>query len=105
MRLRDDLTGDEMLQNINNWLAPPDPWKNHNIAREAQLDGTAAWWIDGEMFEQWKYSEGSSFIWIHGKRQCFMLPSFRCNSRISPLAGAGKSVFSYVGHSRSLTGN
>jgi len=62
---------DEMLQNINNWLAPPDPWKNHNIAREAQLDGTAAWWIDGEMFEQWKYSEGSSFIysWETGSRE------------------------------------
>jgi hypothetical protein len=85
MRVCDDLTGDEMQQNIRGWLSAPDPWKNHNIARGSQHDGTAAWWIQGETFQQWKYSDESSFIWIHGKRQCFMLPSFRCDSRISPL--------------------
>jgi hypothetical protein len=50
------------------WLSPPDPWKNHNTARESHHDGTSKWFIDGDTFVQWKSSGPDSLLWIHGKR-------------------------------------
>jgi len=34
--------------------SPPDPWKNHNIALSSRLNGTAAWFIQGDTFSEWK---------------------------------------------------
>src|SRR6266851_10285069 len=31
----DCLAGDKLQQDICRWLCPPDPWKNHHIARES----------------------------------------------------------------------
>jgi hypothetical protein len=54
---------------MRGWLSPPDPWKNHNIAHESRHEATAAWFIQGETFSEWKWSGSSSLLWIHGKRQ------------------------------------
>jgi ankyrin repeat domain-containing protein 50 len=81
---------------IQSWLGPPDPCRNHKIARESQLSGTATWWIHGETFTQWKYSGPSSLLWIHGKCQCLCPRAFRLIHGFNFVAGAGKSVLWYV---------
>ena len=63
------LAGDKLLHDIRNWLSPPDPWKNHNIARDSRHEGTATWFVQGDIFSEWKSSGPSSLLWIHGKRQ------------------------------------
>lgn len=65
----DCLAGDKLQQDICGWLSPPDPWRNHNIARELHRAGTAEWSIQGTTFSEWKSSGPSSVLWIHGKRE------------------------------------
>jgi ankyrin repeat domain-containing protein 50 len=65
----DYLAGDTLQKDIRNWLSPPDPWKNHYIARESHHEGTSAWLVEGETFSEWKSSGPSSLLWIHGKRE------------------------------------
>ncbi len=91
------LTGDELQQNMQRWLSPPDPWKNHSIARESQHSGTATWWIHGETFSKWKSSGPSSLLWLHGKRTSFVLFIRSLGLIIfTSVAGAGKSVLWYA---------
>ena len=71
---RDPLAGDKLQQDIFRWLSPPDPWKNHNIACKSRHPGSAAWFIHGDTFSEWKVSDApSSSLWIHGKRA--LMPS------------------------------
>jgi hypothetical protein len=63
------LAGDKLQQDVRNWLSPPDPSKNHIIARESHQKGTASWFADGDLFSEWKTSGPSSLLWIHGKRE------------------------------------
>ena len=65
------LTESQLLEKQQKWLSPPDPSTNHNIARKAHHKGTASWFFQGSIFEQWKSS--SSLLWIHGKRTSFSL--------------------------------
>jgi len=58
---------DKLQKDIRNWLSPPDPWKNHHIARESRHEGTAVWLIQGDAFSEWKAS--GSLLWVHGKRE------------------------------------
>ena len=60
------LTGDQLQKDIRSWLSPPDPSKNHNIARGAHHSGTAEWFTQGDIFEKWMASD--SLLWVHGKR-------------------------------------
>jgi hypothetical protein len=63
------VAGDQLQMTIKGWLSPPDPWKNHHIARESRHEATATWFIEGETFSEWKSTGRSSLLWIHGKRQ------------------------------------
>jgi hypothetical protein len=65
-RIAETPTGDQFHRDGPKWLSPPDPWKNHNIAREAHHSGTAKWFIQGQAFVEWKSS--GSLLWVHGKR-------------------------------------
>ncbi|KAN0105772.1 hypothetical protein V8E52_010731 [Russula decolorans] len=58
---------DKLQQDVRNWLSPPDPWKNHNLARGSRHSGTGAWWIEGDAYAEWKSSDSSSLLWVHGK--------------------------------------
>jgi hypothetical protein len=60
------LTENLLRVNSKKWLSSPDPSTNHNIARKAHHKGTASWFFQNRIYEQWKSSP--SFIWIHGKR-------------------------------------
>jgi hypothetical protein len=84
------LTENLLREKSKQWLSPPDPSTNHIIARKAHHKGTASWFFQGSIFEQWKSSP--SLLWIHGKRTSFsslllyipLIPIF--------VAGSGKSV-------------
>ena len=60
------LVGTQSRESHRNWLSPPDPSTNHNIACAVHLIGTATWFLQGNTFQKWK-SVGS-LLWIHGKR-------------------------------------
>jgi hypothetical protein len=62
--------GRQQRQDLRRWLSPPDPSKNHHMARSAHHESTAAWFIEGSVFNQWK-STPSSLLWIHGIRVLF----------------------------------
>ncbi|KAN0130287.1 hypothetical protein V8E53_011910 [Lactarius tabidus] len=55
----------QIEQDIYNWLSPPDPFTNYNIACEAHHEGTGKWFFQGKKFKAW-LSVGS-LLWIHGK--------------------------------------
>src|SRR6267154_4495258 len=59
-------TGNQMRQDIENWLSPADPFINFNTANEAHYEGTAEWFTQSGVFKSWKQS--GSLLWIHGKR-------------------------------------
>jgi len=62
----DTSTGNQLRDSLLRWLSPPDPSINHNIARKAHHNGTAQWFFQGGIFNQWKTT--GSFLWLHGKR-------------------------------------
>src|SRR6266478_2044400 len=63
------LAGDKLEQDIGKWLSPPDPWKNHNIACKSRHRASAAWFVQGNRFSDWKVSKvPGSLLWVHGKR-------------------------------------
>ncbi|KAH9975115.1 hypothetical protein BGW80DRAFT_1444668 [Lactifluus volemus] len=51
-------------KDILSWLSPPDPSKNHIIARGHCHDGTTKWFVQG-VFEEWRST--GSLLWVHGK--------------------------------------
>ena len=85
-------TGDKLQHDVRNWLSPPDPWKNHNLARGSRHGGTGTWWIQGDTYAEWKASGSSSLLWIHGKRPYTAPCSFLKLMVTVSAAGAGKSV-------------
>ena len=69
-------TGDDLEQSLRSWLSPPDHLKKHSVACESRHRGSAAWFVQGDTFTEWKSSEArSSLLWVHGKRP-FTLGSF-----------------------------
>jgi hypothetical protein len=62
----DNGTGNQLRDSLLQWLSPSDPSINHNVASKAHHDGTAQWFFQGNIFNQWK--SAGSFLWIHGKR-------------------------------------
>ena len=61
-----NITGNQLRDKLLQWLSPPDPSVNHNIACKARHNGTAEWFFRGSFFSQWKST--GSFLWVHGKR-------------------------------------
>jgi hypothetical protein len=50
-------------------LSPPDPSKNHELARGQCQPNTGLWFTNSEPFSKWKGSDGS-FLWLHGIPGC-----------------------------------
>ena len=65
------LAGKQLIQLLRSWLSPADPSTNHNIARKAHHNGTAAWLFRGQLIIEWKST--GSLLWIHGKRAFLLL--------------------------------
>ena len=62
-------SGDKLQENIQMWLSPPDPSINHNTACEAYHNGTATWFLEGTIYNEWKTT--GSLLWTHGNRTVF----------------------------------
>jgi hypothetical protein len=60
--------GGQLRKDLQKWLSPPDPSINFNTARKAYHQGTAAWFIQGSIFNRWKSEGSESMLWINGKR-------------------------------------
>jgi hypothetical protein len=60
------LSGKQLRESIHKWLSPPDPSKNHNIARETHHKKAAKWFFQGRIYQEWK--SNGSLLWVHGKR-------------------------------------
>jgi len=58
--------GNTLRDNLLRWLSPSNPSTNHNIASKAHHHGTAQWFFQGAIFNEWK--SAGSFLWVHGKR-------------------------------------
>ena len=71
-------TGNLLRDNLLRWLSPSDPSINHNIAYKTHHDGTAQWFFQGRIFNQWK--SAGSFLWVHGKRVFLLISTVRRQS-------------------------
>jgi hypothetical protein len=60
------LIGYQLQQVLGNWLSPPNPSLNYDIACNHHHEGTGRWFTDGIAFKDWKAS--GSLLWIYGKR-------------------------------------
>ena len=67
------LSGDQLRQDVEHWLCPPDPSTSHNFVRRARYIGTAAWFFESDALTEWKTR--GSLLWIHGKRMYFKSPT------------------------------
>ena len=60
------LPGNQLRETTHNWLSPPDPSTNHNIACGTHHKKAATWFSQGGIYQEWKST--GSLLWIHGKR-------------------------------------
>jgi hypothetical protein len=60
------MSENQLRESIHTWLSPPDPSTNHNIACGTHRKKTAAWFFEGNIYQEWKSKGGN--LWIHGKR-------------------------------------
>jgi len=71
----DLFAGNLFRDNLLRWLSPSDPSTNHNIASKAHHHGTAQWFFQGSIFNEWK--SAGSFLWVHGKRVFLLVLNLR----------------------------
>ena len=93
-RCRDQhsLVGDQLQRDVQHWLSPPDPSKNHDFVWKAHHSGTSAWFFESKALAEWKAS--GSFLWIHGKRRSSLLLACACiNGFLIVQPGQGKAHF------------
>ena len=63
------VVGDQLRQDVEHWLSPPDPSTNQKFVGKARQKGTAAWFFESNKLTEWKAK--GSLLWIHGKRMYF----------------------------------
>lgn len=68
---------DARFDKVMNWLSPPDPSTNFNIARELRHQRSGQWLLDSDTYSAWK-AEPNSFLWLNG------------------IAGCGKTILSSI---------
>ncbi|KAH9957397.1 hypothetical protein BC827DRAFT_1138077 [Russula dissimulans] len=57
--------GDELQKSVRQWLSPPDPSINQNVACGVNHKMTATWFTEGVTYKIWKAR--GSLLWIRGK--------------------------------------
>ena len=63
---RRHISGIQLQGDVQRWLSPPDPSTNHDFVWSAHHEGTAAWFLESDIYNEWKAT--GSLLWIHGKR-------------------------------------
>ena len=51
------------------WLSPPDPWTNHQSARQRYEPQTGLWLLQSEKYVKWKAGD-RRHLWLYGKAGC-----------------------------------
>ncbi|KAF2719344.1 hypothetical protein K431DRAFT_212208, partial [Polychaeton citri CBS 116435] len=59
----------DRFRRITNWLSPPDPWINHESARQRHEPQTGTWLLSCDAYLNWKSASGSH-LWMYGKAGC-----------------------------------
>jgi hypothetical protein len=59
----------EQYRKIADWLAPPDPWTNHESARQRHEPQTGTWLLRHNQYLAWK-SGSVRLLWVYGKAGC-----------------------------------
>lgn len=54
---------------IVSWLSPPDPWSNHQSARQNHEPDTGRWLLESDRYREWKAGK-IRHLWITGKAGC-----------------------------------
>lgn len=57
------------FRKLSRWLTPPDPWTNHDGARQRHQEHTGTWLLRHSQYQKWKQS-GVGHLWLHGKAGC-----------------------------------
>ncbi len=86
--------GDKLRRKLRNWLSPPDPSINYNIACDNHHKGTTAWLPRGNAFGGWRAS--GCLFWVHGKRMIPLTQIELLLTLLRSIAGSGKSILRYV---------
>ncbi|KAN0116376.1 hypothetical protein V8E52_005995 [Russula decolorans] len=61
----DESKRNQLRERTHNWLSPPDPSTNHNIACGTHHKKAATWFFQGGIYQEWKST--GSLLWLHGK--------------------------------------
>ncbi|KAH9215941.1 hypothetical protein DL95DRAFT_445710 [Leptodontidium sp. 2 PMI_412] len=56
---------DQLRQDIQKWLAAPDPFTNHVANRKKRQSQTGTWLLRSEQYEHW-LTTPHSFLWLYG---------------------------------------
>ncbi|KAF8463216.1 hypothetical protein DFH94DRAFT_659074, partial [Russula ochroleuca] len=65
-----ELKRNQTQEKLRLWLSRPDPSVNHNTACKTQHGGTATWFTQGSIFQDWK--KNGSLLWIRGNRSAII---------------------------------
>jgi len=57
------------FRKLANWLSPPDPWTNHNTARQRHVGQTGTWLLKSDQYQGWK-TGSLRHLWVYGKAGC-----------------------------------
>ena len=82
------VSGNQSRKSLREWVFPPDPSTNHNIACDLHHGETAQWFFQGCMFGEWKST--GSLLWIYGKRTFFQFLTNRPLIAVHVLSGLGE---------------
>jgi len=96
------LTVDRLRKDLRNWLSPPDPSVNYDIASNACHEGTTLWFMACDTFKDWKAS--NSLLCIYGKCAFPRPSSSLWLMDFISIAGSGMSVLRFVTPQHHLAG-
>ncbi|KAH8979969.1 hypothetical protein EDB86DRAFT_595080 [Lactarius hatsudake] len=90
---------DQLQKDTRSWISPPDPSKNHIIARRTHYGESAVWCTRGPTFKNWDLTGG--LLWIHGIRAYFpgtLCPFSRLLMAIRDGSGIGEEHSMFQHH-------
>ncbi|KAK6507970.1 hypothetical protein TWF481_006390 [Arthrobotrys musiformis] len=57
-------------EKIDRWLSAPDPSTNYHKGLERRHEGSGTWFLKSKQFDEWRTSQKSSLLWLHGIPGC-----------------------------------
>ncbi|KAI0193916.1 hypothetical protein EV127DRAFT_360238 [Xylaria flabelliformis] len=64
-----NLSAQSHLEEVKNWLSPPDHSTDFNNARDRCLEGSGQWLLQDVAYSTWR-SKSNSVLWLHGPLGC-----------------------------------